>query len=96
MSNQIEDLAENRCQSLIGPAGSGKTESIACALQNSDGRQLVLTHTHAGVRSLRKKFNKFKIPQSKYVLETIHGFFLKYAASYPTNSMRSIKGTFAA
>lgn len=86
MSNQIDDLAENRCQSLVGPAGYGKSESIAQALKIADGRQLILTHTHAGVRSLRNKFHKYKIPQSKYVLETIHGFFLKYAASYPSNS----------
>lgn len=86
MSNQIDSLAENRCQSLIGPAGSGKTESIARALKISEGRQLILTHTHAGVRSLRDKFRTFNIPQSKYTLETIHGFFLKYAISYPTNS----------
>lgn len=86
MSNQVEELAENRCQSLVGPAGYGKSDSIAQALKIADGRQLILTHTHAGVRSLRNKFNKYKIPQSKYFLDTIHGFFLKYAASYPTNS----------
>lgn len=86
MSNQVDSLAENRCQSLIGPAGCGKTGSIARALKISDGRQLILTHTHAGVRSLRMKFRDLNIPPSKYALETIHGFFLKYAASYPSNS----------
>jgi DNA helicase-2/ATP-dependent DNA helicase PcrA len=86
MSNQVDNLAGNRCQSLIGPAGCGKTETIAQALKIAEGRQLILTHTHAGVRSLQQKFKKLKIPPSKYVLETIHGFFLKYAASYPTMS----------
>ena len=86
MTNQVEELAQNRCQSLVGPAGYGKSDSIAQALKITDGRQLILTHTHAGVRSLRNKFNKYKVPQSKYVLETIHGFFLTYAASYPSNS----------
>ena len=86
MSNQVDILAENRCHSLIGPAGCGKTETIARALKIADGCQLILTHTHAGVRSLQHKFKKLKISPSKYTLETIHGFFLKYAASYPTMS----------
>ena len=40
---------------VVAPAGFGKTHTIAQATSLSTGRQLVLTHTHAGVNALRKK-----------------------------------------
>lgn len=61
---------------LIAPAGHGKTTAIAeCLLQcNNDSCHLILTHTHAGITSLMSKFRYFKIPSSRYKLETITGF----------------------
>lgn len=57
-------------------AGHGKTTAIAdCLLQSApDSHFLILTHTHAGIASLIKKFKSKKIPSSKYQLETIDGF----------------------
>lgn len=42
---------------LIAPAGHGKTYSIAqmVCLVEADKPQLILTHTHAGIASLKKK-----------------------------------------
>jgi DNA helicase-2/ATP-dependent DNA helicase PcrA len=50
---------------------------------HSDDRQLVLTHTHAGVDSLKKRFKLKNISSSKFAVETIHSFALKFAGSYP-------------
>ncbi len=54
---------------LISPAGYGKTHSIAECLYVADGKQLVLTHTHAGVSSLKEKIKSRGIESSKYALE---------------------------
>ena len=54
---------------LIAPAGSGKTYTIVECLKRLPGRQLVVTHTHAGVAALREKIRRADIPKSKYELE---------------------------
>jgi superfamily I DNA/RNA helicase len=61
---------------LIAPAGHGKTTAIAdCLLQCPDQScHLVLTHTHAGIASLRSKFHQKCVPHNRYQLETITGF----------------------
>ena len=46
---------------LIAPAGYGKTHTIAECLKYIDGTQLILTHTHAGVASLKEKIKKIGI-----------------------------------
>lgn len=69
---------------LIAPAGHGKTTAIAdCLLQCPESScQLVLTHTHAGIASLRSKFHKKNVPSSRYHLETITGFAQRYVLNY--------------
>gem|GEM_PF-6108452 len=47
---------------------------------------LVLTHTHAGVDALRRRFQRRGVPAAKYRLSTIAGFCLRYASSYPATS----------
>jgi len=81
--NSPENFAEQKRAVIVAPAGYGKTELIAQSVAYSGGRQLVLTHTHAGVDSLRKKFRKYNISSSKYNVETIHSFALRFAGSYP-------------
>jgi hypothetical protein len=73
---------------VVAPAGCGKTELIARAVGfcPSNPRQLVLTHTHAGVDALRTRLRRLKIPASRYHVETIHSFALRYAAAYPNSS----------
>lgn len=69
---------------LIAPAGFGKTYSLANCLEQApdDKRQLILTHTHAGIASIKEKVSKFNIPASKYHIETITGFAQKYTLAF--------------
>ncbi len=71
---------------IVAPAGCGKTELIADSVWHCDGRQLILTHTHAGVNSLRKRLKKKGVSSKKYRLETIHSFAVRYASAYPKAS----------
>lgn len=68
---------------LIAPAGHGKTTAIADCIKlcPDDECQLILTHTHAGIASLKSKFLLKNIPSSKYKLETITGFAQRYVLS---------------
>lgn len=74
-------LEENRA-CLIAPAGYGKTHTIVECLKALQKRQLVLTHTHAGVASLKLKLVDAKIPSSLYELSTISAFAQRLAVSY--------------
>ena len=68
-------------------AGCGKTELIADAVtHNSEGCQLVLTHTHSGVRALRERLKKRGVSHNRCRVETIAGFALRYASSFPVLS----------
>jgi hypothetical protein len=71
------------------PAGHGKTESIAQQVVDSGDckkRILILTHTNAGVNSLRKRLKTKAVKYSSYDLLTIDAFCLKYASYYPSTS----------
>src|SRR5690349_20960455 len=77
-------LASADRASVEAPAGTGKTQLIARAVSLGTGRpQLILTHTHAGVDALRRRMMKLGIPSSRYRLNTIAGWALRYAAAYP-------------
>ena len=69
---------------VIAPAGFGKTHSLALCLNHTpeDEKQLILTHTHAGVASIKEKIKSINIRKSKYHIETITGFAQKYVLSY--------------
>lgn len=68
---------------LIAPAGHGKTYSIAQMISSVEASkpQLILTHTHAGIASLKMKFQELGIPPKKYTIETICGFLQRYVLS---------------
>lgn len=78
------DFIECKRGLLIAPAGHGKTTAISeCLLQCSEEScQLILTHTHAGIASLRAKFMSKNIPTAKYQLETITGFAQRYLLGF--------------
>ncbi len=69
---------------LIAPAGYGKTYTIAECIQCAiaDRKQLILTHTHAGVASIKEKIRRKNIPTSKYHVETITSFAQKYVLAF--------------
>jgi len=70
---------------LIAPAGYGKTHSIVECLKYTSGKQLILTHTHAGVASIKEKIKEAKIKNSSYHLETIMSFAQKYVGAFSTS-----------
>src|SRR5690606_3974130 len=68
----------------VAAAGCGKTQLIGQIVADErSGRQLVLTHTHAGVAAIKKRLADLKVPASKFHLDTIAGWCLRYGASYP-------------
>ncbi len=84
-TDPTQTLAEAPRAFVIAAAGCGKTEEIARAVAlNTRRPQLILTHTHAGVRALRDRLASLKVSSQRYNVETIAGWALKYAASYPT------------
>lgn len=78
------DLAASDRGYVVAPAGCGKTELIARAIAGDDStRQLVLTHTHAGVRALRSRLVRYGVSRRSFTVDTIAGFALRYACGYP-------------
>lgn len=67
---------------VIAPAGYGKTHAIAICLKHTSGRQLILTHTHAGVASLKDKIQSQGISNTLYRVETITSFAQKYVNAF--------------
>ena len=82
-------LASASNVAVVLPAGAGKTELIARATRfasSSDTRQLILTHTHAGVHALRARLAHLGVPAHSYTLTTIAGWALEWVLHYPTIS----------
>lgn len=71
---------------VIAPAGYGKTHLIARAVQAGALRQLVLTHTYAGVNAIRRKMQLLQIPPSQYQVDTIASWALRNCLYYPKTS----------
>lgn len=85
-SKIAELIASVKKGSVVAAAGCGKTEQIALATKVASGRRLILTHTHAGVDALRQRLKGQGVPSSRYRLDTIGGWCLRYAASFPKRS----------
>jgi hypothetical protein len=82
-----EALGRARSGFVQAPAGCGKTETIARTVGlYCDGCQLILTHTLAGVDSLRQRFRRHGVPSRKYHLDTIAGWAWNWVRMYPANS----------
>lgn len=88
MQNDIaEKLFQHRKAVIVAPAGCGKTELIARSMEfSTGGTQLILTHTHAGVKCLQDRMKKYRISSSKYSINTIAGFSKEIAYAYPKSS----------
>lgn len=71
---------------LIAPAGYGKTYTIVESLKYTTGCQLILTHTHAGVASIKDKIRKANIFSNRYSVETISSFAQKYVNAFYTGT----------
>jgi DNA helicase-2/ATP-dependent DNA helicase PcrA len=72
--------------SIVAATGCGKTEQIARSVHLTEGRRLLLTHTHAGVDVLRVRLKRHQVPSEKFHIDTIAGWCLRYSASFPKRS----------
>lgn len=75
---------------VVAPAGFGKTHLIAEAVSRSSDKQLVLTHTYAGVNVLRRKLRELRVRSEAFRLDTIAGWALRLCLSYPATSSWAI------
>ena len=71
---------------VVAPAGYGKTHLIAHAVGRTTRRQLVLTHTYAGVNALRCKMRQLRVPSGACRVDTIASWALRLCLSYPDAS----------
>ena len=71
---------------VLAPAGFGKTHLIAEATGLSAGRQLVLTHTYAGVNALRNKMRTLGVGSPLFHIDTIASWSLRLSLSYSSTS----------
>lgn len=83
---EIKTILNKWNAAITAPAGHGKTEMIVDLVQNCSGKQLVLTHTNAGVDALKKRFRKRGINNQKYTIITIAAFCVHWCESYPRTS----------
>jgi len=84
----FSSLLEITKGTVSAPAGCGKTHLIAESLRNTPAKKpvLVLTHTNAGVASLRSKLDTLNVETAKYRLSTIDGWAIRLASFFPTRS----------
>lgn len=71
---------------VVAPAGYGKTHLIAEATCRSVGRQLILTHTYAGVNALQRKMRVLGVSDRLYHIDTIASWALRLSLSYSSTS----------
>lgn len=91
MSEEIyKSLAKLKSGYVEAPAGCGKTEAIVRTVgQYAEGRQLILTHTNAGVAALKSRFKKHGVSSEKYHIETISSWAWSWVSKYPVTSQYS-------
>lgn len=85
MENTRKYLSESMV-GIIAPAGYGKTEEIADAVNSCSEKQLILTHTRVGVAALRSRMKKKQIKNKKFEIDTIASFCLKWCKAYPATA----------
>lgn len=73
-------LASSVCSYVEAPAGYGKSRLIADAVLGcTEGKQLILTHTHAGVNALRKHLKDVGVGAKQFEIDTIAGWALGFS-----------------
>jgi AAA domain len=88
MSDEVyRAIANARSGFVEAPAGCGKTEAIVRTVGSyCNGRQLILTHTHAGVDALRARFRCHSVSAQKFHVDTIAGWAWGWVRRYPANA----------
>jgi DNA helicase-2/ATP-dependent DNA helicase PcrA len=84
---EIDLLGINK-GTVTAPAGCGKTQLIADALRAYQDSKpiLILTHTNAGVASLRGRLERAEVPPQRYRLHTIDGWSIRMISTFPERS----------
>lgn len=82
----VKSFATERDNVLIAPAGFGKTHTISECLKHTEGKQLILTHTQAGVASIKEKLQKCSISKDVYSVETISSFAQRYVLAFDSST----------
>lgn len=79
-----ELLQIKHCKNAVinAPAGHGKTEMVAELVSFLSGKQLILTHTNAGVEAIKKRMIKKNVQSSGYTILTIAAFCSMWGAAY--------------
>jgi len=88
MSDEVYRAIANATSGFVeSPAGCGKTEAIVRTVGTyCTDRQLILTHTHAGVDALRQRFRQHNVSAGKFHIDTIAGWCWGWVRRYPTNA----------
>jgi len=86
MANLEEFLSKDKSM-IIAPAGYGKTYTIMECLHVfvTSKKCLILTHTHAGIASIKEKMQKGGINPGKFAIDTISSFALRYSNAFHIN-----------
>ena len=79
---ELNEIMEIPSAAVIAPAGHGKTEMIAEIVKYAVGKQLLLTHTNAGVDAIEKRLQRHNVSKDKYTVTTIAAFCIKWCMSY--------------
>ena len=76
MDSEIDNYLNDNKSLVIAPAGHGKTTLLTkCILRLQMSKNiLILTHTHAGIASIKQKMSKEHIPLKNVCISTITGF----------------------
>jgi AAA domain len=87
MSDEVYGAIARASSGFVeSPAGCGKTEAIVRTVGTfCADPQLILTHTHAGVDALRRRFREHRVPAAKYHVDTIAGWSWGWVRKYPSN-----------
>lgn len=82
------NLLEYHRGAITAPAGCGKTQIIADTLAMHTGARpvLILTHTNAGVTTLRLRMQRAGVSAAAYRIATIDGFAMRLVAMFPARS----------
>jgi DNA helicase-2/ATP-dependent DNA helicase PcrA len=89
----LNDFLATKKSLMIAAAGHGKTHCIAECISRCDTsqRQLILTHTHAGISSLKQKLMAQGVDCCKYDIQTITGFAQRLVFAYCNQSQIPFK-----
>lgn len=86
MANLEEFLTKDKSM-IIAPAGYGKTHTIMECLHiiEASKKCLILTHTHAGIASIKEKMQKGGVDPKRFSIDTISSFALQYTNAFHVN-----------